>query len=291
MATFHIISAFFLPLLAQGLVLDSLLPKVNQSNWNDLRVTWGINPFSSYNYAELPRTKVDAEAKGWVNMAPGTACGGNAHFKGLRYWKNSDLAAILVFDANGYIAGIQAGFPTNAPNNNNQYPQSQLRNHPFVLDGNNYFITAYFVDPATICTGRSAAQYTSQGTGTGLWIQNGTDPVTNSQKIPAKQADIDKTMWTKGVCFVSMGLHYWYNVRKDMDCNEFFPVFLLYNDGVLNAFGWAFGLNIQTSSRFEHPPQTIYNRFLNPVPTCLSTWGTLTTMHIYLTEHYLLDTC
>ena len=59
---------------------------------------------------------------------------------------------------------------------------------------------------ATICTGRSAAQYTSQGTGTGLWIQNGTDPVTNSQKIPAKQADIDKTMWTKGVCFVSMGM-------------------------------------------------------------------------------------
>ena len=40
-------------------------------------MTWGINPFSSYNYAELPRTKVDAEAKGWVNMAPGTACGGN----------------------------------------------------------------------------------------------------------------------------------------------------------------------------------------------------------------------
>ena len=59
--------------------------------------------------------------------------------------------------------------------------------------------------------------------------------------------------------FSFTGLHYWYNVRKDMDCNEFFPVFLLYNDGVLNAFGWAFGLNIQTSSRFEHPPQTIYN--------------------------------
>ena len=34
---------------------------------------------------------------------------GNAHFKGERYWKNNDTAAILIYDVNGYIAGIQAG--------------------------------------------------------------------------------------------------------------------------------------------------------------------------------------
>ena len=41
-----------------------------------ISVTWGINPFSAYDYAELPRTQSDAEAKGWVNMSPGTACDG-----------------------------------------------------------------------------------------------------------------------------------------------------------------------------------------------------------------------
>ena len=43
-----------------------------------------------------------------------------------------------------------------------------------------------------------------------------------------------------------------------MSCDNFFPVFLLYNDGVLNAFGWAFGMNIQ-ADRFEHPPQATFS--------------------------------
>ena len=59
---------------------------------------------------------------------------------------------------------------------------------------------------ANICNGgRTASEYRSQGTGTGLWIQNGTDPVANAMKIPAKQSDANNTMWTEGVCFPSMG--------------------------------------------------------------------------------------
>jgi hypothetical protein len=51
-----------------------------------------------------------------------------------------------------------------------------------------------------------------------------------------------------------LGVHYWYNTRKDMSCDEFYPVFLLYNGGQLNAFGWAFQAHM-TSPHMEHPPK------------------------------------
>lgn len=34
---------------------------------------------------------------------------GHANFLGKRYMKNNDPAVILIYDVNGYIAGIQAG--------------------------------------------------------------------------------------------------------------------------------------------------------------------------------------
>lgn len=55
-------------------------------------------------------------------------------------------------------------------------------------------------------------------------------------------------------CIFCIGVHYWFNSRKDMSCDEFYPVFLLYNGGQLNAFGWAFQSAL-TSPRVEHPPK------------------------------------
>lgn len=63
----------------------------------------------------------------------------------------------------------------------------------------------WFPVSATVCNGRTPDQFSSEGTGTGLWIQNGTDPVANSVRIPQKQSDADTSEWTKGSCFVSMG--------------------------------------------------------------------------------------
>lgn len=259
----------------------------DQSDWNGLKVTWGINPFTSFN--NMPRTVSDAVSDGWSRMAPGVACDGNAKFMGYRYWKDNDLSVILIFDANNFIAGIQAGF-LNTPNPNN-YPTNKLINKPLVRDGRNYFITAYFIDPATVCTGRSAAQFRSQGTGAGLWIQNGTNPVTDAQKMPMTVAEADASMWTQGACFRTMGLHYWYNLRADMPCDEFYPVFLMYNDGVLNSFGWAFGMDISPQGEFEHPLESTYGYFMNDPPTCLRTAGTMTTLHIYLTNSALANRC
>ena len=41
-----------------------------------------------------------------------------------------------------------------------------------------------------------------------------------------------------------------------MSCDDFFPAFLLYNGGKLNAFGWA-TLGYFESDRYEHPPKFV----------------------------------
>lgn len=225
-------------------------------------------------------------------MTKGAGCDDNPHFKGERYIKNNDMGVILIYDSAGFIAGIQIGFPKNYSPNPNNYPYAELINAPFVLDNGNYFLTAYFVNPATICHGRTANQFQHDGTGTGLWIQNGTNPVTDCIEAPRRQSDADNSMWTKGSCFITMGVHYWYNLRKDMSCNEFFPVFLLYNGGVLNAFGWALSINLaDMTNRIENPPQSSYGNFMNPPPDCLYNLGTLSTLHIYMTDRATADTC
>jgi charged multivesicular body protein 7 len=50
------------------------------------------------------------------------------------------------------------------------------------------------------------------------------------------------------------GVHYWYNVTLDMDCGDFMPFFILYNNNALNAWGYALNTKGGTSQRYEHPP-------------------------------------
>jgi len=50
-------------------------------------------------------------------------------------------------------------------------------------------------------------------------------------------------------------MHYYYNISKDMSCEQFFPFFLLVNDGEVFTLGFAvnhiFGVNL-TTPRYEY---------------------------------------
>ncbi|XP_046558425.1 uncharacterized protein LOC124267544 [Haliotis rubra] len=263
---------------------QAFLFNLGPTTWNGLKVTWDVNIFSANAFSSLPRTESAAKSAGWTMISD---CGAHSSFAGKRYALSGDTAVVLLYDVNGYIAGIQAGISSTLQNG---YPHAPMKGHPFVMADGKQFITAYFVDPSTICSkGRTSSMFSSQGTGTDLFIQNGTSP-SQVLKIPSQETGVQNTKWVKGHCFPSMGMHYWYNIRKDMSCDDFYPVFLLYNGGKLNAFGWAFNADL-SSSRFEHPPQSVIGAFLNPVPDCLSKQGRLSTMHIYLTSQPELDTC
>merc|ERR1711936_161251 len=269
---------------SQAFLLDSLSGLTSQEKWDGLKTTWGSNPFSSEYFVAMPRTTKDAVSQGFHKISD---CDTTAQWRGNRYVKGTDYAVILLFDVNGYIAGIQTSFVDKQPNG---FPED-FRRPPFVKDGDRVTISAYFVDPSIICTkGRTAAEFSSQGTGTNLYLQK-TGVPEEAELQPLQESDIGSTKWTKGKCFPAMGQHCWYNLSEDMSCDDFFPAFLLYNSGKLNAFGWALNTNLQSSKRFEHPPSSQFSPFMNPPPKCLYTAGTVSTMHIYLTSSAAKDLC
>ncbi|XP_078587700.1 uncharacterized protein LOC144868873 [Branchiostoma floridae x Branchiostoma japonicum] len=260
----------------------------NDADWSDLKVTWGANPFNSQYFQSIPRKESDAKAADWTAFSRGNECNG-AFYNGYRFIKNNDPAVMLLFDKNGYIAGIQMGaqkdkLPAGTPS---RYIQALWND-----DDDMYVITAYFVDPAIVCTtGRTEEEFDQHGTGTDLYIQNGTTPAMHI-KIPKSESGLTDTAWTKGGCFYTMGRHYWYNVSRDMDCDRFFPVFLMYNSGDLNGFGWNMNANLD-SHRYEHPPAAALGLFFEEAPTCLPDLANrgLTTQHIYLDSTPQLNFC
>ncbi|KAL3847997.1 hypothetical protein ACJMK2_018884 [Sinanodonta woodiana] len=197
MASFIVLLTAVLPLMAKCFLF-------NGPNWNNLRVTWGMNPFNYNNYATMPRTEQDAILKGFVMKSN---CNATRNFVGKRYWKDEDPSVMLLYDVNGYIAGIQIGIAKGLKTGSgDNYPFQQQINAPFVDDGDLYIITAYFTDPATVCTiGRTESDFRTHGTGNVLHIQNGTLP-TDVITAPTHEKDLTSTEWTEGKCFPSMEL-------------------------------------------------------------------------------------
>eukprot|EP00058_Branchiostoma_floridae_P022837 XP_002608327.1 hypothetical protein BRAFLDRAFT_125499 [Branchiostoma floridae] len=207
-------------------------------------------------------------------------------WRGFRYVKDNDPAVTLLFDKNGYIAGLQMGVRKNELPPDGSIPPQQVT-PPWIEDTDQdmWLLTAYFIQPSDICSdGRTEAEYQEEGTGTDLYIQTGPNPTSDIMAIPLYQSDLQGTEWVEGKCFWGMGKHYWWNLRVDMDCREFYPVFIMYNGGKLNAFGWDI-MNYLDSPRYEHP--SAFGLFIDTVPTCLTDQSqSLSTMHVYLTNGF-----
>nr|XP_042907952.1 uncharacterized protein LOC107440592 isoform X1 [Parasteatoda tepidariorum] len=272
------------------LVAAILVSVESEPTWQSFRVTWGINVLSSRVFAKLPRTESRARSEGFVKLAGGCAEG---KFLGHRYMKGLDTAAVLIYDKNGFIAGIQHGIPksdVDRVNTTFSFEKSsayQLQLDKVLGEEEVYFLTSYFVDPNIICNeGRTREQYDEQGVGTGLYLQNGSNPIQNTFEVPLYEKDMEDTHWVKGGCFRTMGVHYWYNTHENMTCSDFFPFTAIYNRGKLTSFAFASFGNYEFSRRFEHPPSSTFSRFLPiPVPKCLydeyERSGGYSTMHVF----------
>jgi len=253
------------------------------NNWNNLRVKWGLNPLSSFK--TVPRHLNEI---GSFELKDDQCNGGK--FLGQRYWSKSDPSVILLFDKNGYIAGMQTSTPKS------KFTPAHLKDRNFIDDGDYWTLTTYFVPPSSICTtGRTKEQFEKEGTGSGLWVQIGPNPLTDTMEIPRDEAEIKKTNWGHGKCFKTMGQHYWYNVSADMSCDDFFPKCLLYNKGKLTGFCFALNADLQ-SDRYDnpHPTAEVINKFMDPMPKCFATDPTyklLSTIHVYFIEHPLASWC
>jgi len=265
--------------LLSALAVQAHLPDFSL-NWSALRVSWYANPLSSWAFDGVPRTL--EENNQFVLLDDQCAAGGQK-FVGQRYWFNQDPSVILLFDKNGIIAGIQSAAPKSEFT-----PESGLLKY-YIDDGDYWTLTAYFVDPSTICTqGRTPDDLQKQGTGTGLWLQYGPNAIKDSVNIPNAEKDIKNSKWGFGKCFYTMGQHYWYNVSKSQDCGDFVPNCLLYNQGKLTGFCFAKNAVLE-SQRYDNPAPTapVVKAFLDPVPDCFfsdPSYSKLSTIHVFFID-------
>ncbi|XP_028399987.1 uncharacterized protein LOC114523308 [Dendronephthya gigantea] len=255
-------------------ISHSFLPGPEKS-WTDLKVTFG-------KFSSLPQTIRDAEKGGWKKTA---SCDDvSSYFLGNRYVLGSDTSTMVLYDSKGDFAGIQFGIAKSLATQKMFIKKKSHWNE----EGDSFVMTAYFTHPSRVCQG--------ERTEDGLFIQTGPTP-NDLMSIPYEESNLGPTPWVKGKCFFLMGQHYWFNISKEMHCDDLFPVFLLYNKQKLTGFGWAMIADFQTTARVEHPTQSIFKYFAaeETEPKCLTEISKagikLTTQHVYLKKYPWFIVC
>jgi charged multivesicular body protein 7 len=264
--------------------------QISAEFWGDFRVTYTALPIGWFD--RLPRTLNDSEISNWKLVS--SECTNGGRFNGFQYIVPGDISVGLLFDINGVIAGIQALFNKatleSQPGNTVNYPAlSQMYQNYTVNGTDSYMLTAYFVDPATICTtGRNSSDLPINGTGTGLWIQDGPTAL-DVEEVPKTRAEAINNGWTQNQCFPSMGAHNFHRV-EDYDptnCTVMRPLFGLYNkEADMLGFGFIIPGTIH-NDRFENPPLAAVRLILGETPLCIEEVNNSigqTSLHVYFVD-------
>ena len=260
-----------------------------EQTWYNFKTTWSTTPFDGF--YDQPRTVDEAVQAGWVQVS--NNCEDGSSFFGNRYAPpEDDKEMIIIFDVNGFIAGMHSVVPVKHTQPEFDFAASKWYRKDTVLGEEAYVTTAYFVDPSVICgSGRSQAEFDVEGTGNRLLFQNGpssSDVITAPMTLEDADAD---GFWFQHYCFLNMGRHYFnLNYDPNQSCDELVPIQLVYSGGVLNAFVWqhpaampgwrwevvnSFGLDQIVNSG----PKCLYDLVENPgvrtMHTYVRNYGTL----------------
>jgi len=259
--------------------------------WDDLRVTFGPTPSGNF-FAKMPRTARDAATEGWHSIS--SACTNLGQFSGYRYKLENDNSINLIFDINGIIAGIQALLPHDEimhPGNGFRYDLVPMFQNETISGRLYVVLTAYFVRPDLICTtGRTAQDLIDQGTGTGLWFQNGQSP--NALiSVPRMRAAASALGWTDCECFPGMGLHNFFEVHRwaETNCDRVQPTQAIFNlDEEMTGFVFQIS-GPSTSTRFETPPNAALYAIIGAerIPQCIIDKNTefgFSSIHVYMVD-------
>jgi len=257
----------------------ALVAVASAQHWDTLLVS-----FPRYN--GVPRSALEAVFQGWTELSSG--CEGNL-FHGRRFVMyefelgDYDYSVIPIYDngPNGLIAGLQIAVPSDIPNGRPNFPSPQMQEIvKFDPALDRWIQTVYFVDQAIICgAGRSLEDFDRQGSGDRLILHKRD----SYETMPMTQSGADSSDWSKGKCFPGMGQHFWYDIRRDMSCDEARPIFLLYDaQGRLYAFGFAFFGTIPGLGYERATGAAMGGFFPDNAPECLLTYPHLSSLHVYL---------
>lgn len=220
-------------------------------------------------------TTAQAIAMGWERLGGGD-CDPN---EGIRYRFPGRMTPTLMFSRSGHIAGVQTVVDTTLfP----LYPESNLHGGSddlphFTAEYNTEATSSiFFMDPSKICTD-DGRDHVAGSVGDRMWLRtNQTGSAdTNFEVIPLTEEEIISGApgngYTAGGCAPSdfafpgspgMGRHYWKNLDLDVSAEDSGPLFLLYDRGMLVAFGLTF-----VGTNFHVPSDNGTRPFLNDFGT------------------------
>lgn len=237
--------------------------------WNHLAAR-----FPSFH--DLPMDEDGAVKNGWTLISDNCKANVTGVSLGKSYMLNDEHATILIFDVNGRIAGFQMAYKTSLKEGSyGKYAGAYQK------IGEYYYITAYFTAVENVC--KKSLKRPQGIVGDKLILRIGDGKYLD---VPKRQTDIKDPKWILGKCFPGMGIHYWYDISADMDCNDVAPFFILYNvKGHLVAWGYAIDVNMP-GDRVEHPPWwMLWAFFQNKTkPKCLGNLKARSTQHVYFTK-------
>jgi len=273
------------------------------AQWDDLKITYNLNPFATYGFNSIERTMDNVKNKqSWVPLLDNVQCNnkiGEFEFYGIPMTDKDDISVVTLYDKNGVIAGLQTWLPKDELLQKDpvyKFDEQKVFNLATLNNKEYYVLTAYFIRPSTICNnGRNPADLDDEGTGKGLWLQVGKTP-SEILEIPYKRDQAVQQGWTRNSCFYAMGHHNFYKVQ-DWDtnhCTDFFPFFLLFNNSdELIGFG-IIAPGFTSSQKFEHPSSTSLKYILDHAPECImgqADRGGFSTLHVYFTSTPRLIMC
>jgi len=253
------------------LAVFSSADTVSQKGQNMTTMEWTTLQVNFKTKSPMPLREQDAKERGWKLLSNGCSENNTTCFHGYRYIRPDNVErSVLIYDAVGTIAGMQLAF------------ESRLKKEAYgkyagayteVTDQDDgitrYYMTAYFSEPSNICNTNRNDHIIGENK---LFFEIGED---RYMEIPLTLMNVSASFgrWIKGNCYPSMGMghHFWYDISKDMDCNDFFPFFIMYNSaGQLHAFGNAVGVNV--TGHLEYPPLQSLPMFFqrSTIPSCFS---------------------
>ncbi|RVE44600.1 hypothetical protein evm_010738 [Chilo suppressalis] len=257
--------------------------------YNGLRVKFGWSDAladKDYFYT-IPRTISDAESLTWkrTERPPGA-------LPELRMYCPPGRGVCPLYDTAGFVAGLQLALPVDEYESLAIKPEKKfVKWSAPAVEGEPakeyWTLTQYYVSEESLKAGAGpqAANGETLQDG-GVWV-TGLDG--KLFKIPTSEAEISTTPFTKQNCVPNMGTHYYYNMTRDMKCEDLLPWFALTNGGEMIGTGFMmFGKLATQKPRhwFEIPPtEDQLSEIVIPyAPPCLGEWGSsygLISLHIY----------
>ncbi|KAJ8713859.1 hypothetical protein PYW08_007479 [Mythimna loreyi] len=262
------------------------------------KVRYDVNPLSGLlgtAFMDLPQSKDSAAKMGWKQTPKPDL---HTEFASLELWCPQCNNVCVLFDDTGYVAGLLIAF------NMNQYSDALYN---WTIQGFKNWITKdksgnsaeykytaiYFSSPEYLKTS-AEARIASRNPETLLQDKYIYVSGINGKLHPISTdvTQIDNTAlsnFTLQACMPSMGDHYYYQMTKELECNdELFPFFPLTFAGRLVGMGFVSFGKYETekgcTNYFEKPSSTAVKIIVPRGPDCLYELANspgVITMHTY----------